>query len=378
MGEKKGSYSQEMTKLWTIQLYLEFENICFQYRLSLKKPVIQVIEMKSRWGCWDPNIRTISLAKNLIESVSWDAVIEVLKHEMAHMIVNELEGIDDHNHGDEFKKAARLIGTTSWAQASEADLENRIPHAEESLSVTDQKLLRRVEKLLALAESSNEHEALLAMRRVRELYSRYNLDRLMSAKEDQNFAYKIINHGKKRVPQHQAMIASILTGHFFVEAIFSTQYDPIKDDHFKVLEIIGLKHNVKMAEYVYEFLIRNLSVLWTRYKDRFQGRTAKNSFLLGVLQGFDRKLYDASTMRSPSGSTWQLNRLEDIDKSLSVVADKEREGFLKYRHPRVVSRRLNSKVRNAQSFREGHKEGGQLVLKKAIEKGHQGQVLKLL
>ena len=55
---------------------------------------------------------------------------------------------------------------------------NIAPVKHRVLSQEDEKLLRRAEKLLALAESDNENEALVAMERVQELYTKHNLKKI--------------------------------------------------------------------------------------------------------------------------------------------------------------------------------------------------------
>ena len=169
--------NHESLRVWSAQLYADFDDICYQHRLKLRKPVIRILDLKGSWGSWDPNTRAITISRNLIESYSWDAVLEVLKHEIAHMIVNEQMDIPDHTHGDHFKQACHQIGIAGWAQASESDMASRVP-GETSRSEDQNRLIKKAEKLLALAQSSNENEALLAMQKVRELYSRYNLDRI--------------------------------------------------------------------------------------------------------------------------------------------------------------------------------------------------------
>ena len=364
--------------LWTRQLYEEFEDINYDYKLYLTKPVIRVEDLSSRWGSWNATTRTICIARQLIENIGWQATIEVLKHEMAHMIVCEKMGLLDHNHGAEFKEACRTLGISSWAQASEADLMTSTPGQEAKLSSDDEKLLRRVEKLLALCGSSNEHEALIAMKKVRELYSKYNIDRLRSPSEISDFGYKIINHQKKRIPQHQSVIAGILMEHFFVEVVFSDEYDPESHQTYKTMEILGQKHNVNMAEYVYHFLLRSIETLWLSFKKQGKkGVVAKRSYYLGVLEGFSQKLRKEATMRTEKGVSWQLDDSSSEVKSLVALCDKELKSYLAYRFPRLCKRRSGASKRDMDSYAAGKKEGQDLVLRKGVTSGHSGEILRL-
>ena len=304
----------EQIRVWTSQLYTEFDQICYQYRLRLRKPVIRVLEMNGKWGLWDINTRTISISRQLIQLGQWDATIEVLKHEIAHMIVHEEMGLNDPTHGDPFKAACKKLGIASWASASDADLMERQPGGRPPSDPSESKLLRRAQKLLALAGSSNEHEAFLAMERVRELYSRHNLERLRTQGEFDDFTYVLINHKKKKAPQHQALIASILNSHFFVETVFGELYDAQLNERHRTLEIVGTSQNVQMAEYVYHFLHASVESLWQSYK-KSEGvhGCLKRTFYLGVLQGFDEKLAKQSDYTSPSGQHWKAGS-EPLDR----------------------------------------------------------------
>ncbi len=362
-------YLRLTKRTWTLQLYKEFSAICFHYRLKLDKPVIKIAVLTSRWGSWDPLTRTITIAHKLIETCSWDSTIEILKHEIAHMIVNEIFHEPDHTHGVHFHRACEILGISSWASASESDLmSNREPgQSFRTLSTDDEKLLKRVEKLLALASSSNEHEALLAMQRVRELYAKYNIKRLQEQQGFQPNEYNIVivNHKKKIVPQHQSMIASILTRHFFVEVVFSSLYDQHKDCDHKTLEILGTNQNVKMAEYVYYFLWNNLESHWLSFQKKTgKPGKAKKSYFLGLLAGFDEKLAKRSEHTTPAGTTWALTLNQN--RSLINAGDKHLAKWLSQRHPRLENRKWNSSMTDTGSYIEGHKDGQKLTLSRGI------------
>ena len=74
------------------------------------------------------------------------------------------------------------MGLPEWATAAAGSLPDEIPNwRNSSLTDEEKRLLEKTSKLLALAQSDNEHEAQLAMQRVRELYAKYNLDQVEEA-----------------------------------------------------------------------------------------------------------------------------------------------------------------------------------------------------
>ena len=92
--ESHGAH-QDILRAWTDRLYDEYDDVLFQFNQYLRKPVIRIELLASDWGHWNPQTRAITLARRLIQDHSWDVVIEVLKHEMAHQLADEcLRGVE--------------------------------------------------------------------------------------------------------------------------------------------------------------------------------------------------------------------------------------------------------------------------------------------
>ncbi len=359
----------ELIRLWSQRLYRDYDHICFTFRLELQRPVIRVESLEGRWGLWDPEIRTISLSETLIRNFAWDTVIEILKHEMAHQIVFDLFG-SDQAHGPLFHRAAEMLGMSAWACRAETDLAAYAPQSVEGASSTEEeRLLRRVEKLLALAASSNEHEAFAAMTKVRELQSKYQIDYLR-AKLPPNHLCFTIALKRKRVERYQSVIASLLTDHFFVEVIHSHLFDAADCCDYKTLELLGLPQNVKMAEYVFHFLSNQLPLLWSQFRDKGRpGRVSKTSYFLGVLKGFGEKL-EQQTQQA-------LSTISD-ERSVSLLAlgDQQLEAFVKYRFPRLQNISRGKRYHDPSAYEAGRRAGTTLKLHRGLsESRHSGRLL---
>jgi len=356
----------DRTKTWTLQLYEDYLQILYAYKIKLKKPVIEVRPLGNRWGQWDPETRTLSFSDRLIENHSWDVVLEILKHEMAHQYVTDVFSSDE-SHGPLFKQACDKLGIASWARRAESELETLQVLGDTQKSDEENRLLSRVEKLLALATSQNEHEALLAMQKVQELYAKYNLDRIENKKSSQ-YLSAIIFTQKKRLERYQYVICSILNEHFFVEVIHASLYDAKKTTEFKVIELLGTRENVQMAEYVYHFLMNQTDILWNIYrKERPKNPRARRSFCLGVVSGFRDKL--------------DKHRDQNVftKSSVALVAqqDKELEGFVRTRYPRLVKIHHGARIHEATHYNAGKSRGASLVLHKGVSKTTKGTALLL-
>ena len=64
------------------------------YRERLARPMFSLGDLKDRWGHFSSEKREICLSRDLVLNHSWDAVQEVLKHEIAHQLAQELLGAD--------------------------------------------------------------------------------------------------------------------------------------------------------------------------------------------------------------------------------------------------------------------------------------------
>lgn len=359
-----------LEQAWLKQLYSEFDSICFQYRVKLRKPLFEVREMGAQWGQWDPLTRTISINKNLILSHDWQHVLGVLKHEIAHQFVTEIMS-GDHGHGVDFQRACDAIGVPDEYRGAGLDLGEPLRTWQETSTVPeeDAAILRKVEKLLAMAESTNENEAFLAMARVQELFHKYNIDRLMNRKKSR-YVSLIINHKKQKVDRLQRMIASILTGYYFVDVVFSDLYDAQQNQTHKTMEILGSEQNVLMAEYVYGFLRQQSESLWTSYRNvrSLKGSAPKMSFQSGVIAGFRKKLEKLEDDRAQQRTISVDANPETTAANTNALVKFNDPGlrkFVKSRFPRLTSVRSGGRVLG-EHYDKGKVQGEKIVIHRGI------------
>jgi hypothetical protein len=358
------SINRQKIRLWTHRLIEEYRHIQFTYNLKTKIPVIQIDNTSVRWGSWDSVTRTLSISQRLIETYPWETVLEIFKHEIAHQLITD-EGQEQTIHGPAFKAACERLGVAPWAcRAETKEIPTEAPLRTGEVSSEEKRLLERAEKLLSLATSDNEHEALLAMQKVQELYAKYNLKRIQEKKEA-HWGYLLLKLKKKRVERYQSVIASLLNEHFFVEVIHTSLYDSESCSDFKVLELLGTRENVLMAEYVFHFLENQLSGLWKAYRpSQSLGIASRNSFYLGVLEGFREKLN-------------KFDFQSDTSVSLIVRQDEGLRKLVKGRYPKLNRLSGSRRLHDGQAYAAGKKEGHSLVIRKGISKSD-GYLRKLL
>ncbi|MBN21436.1 MAG: hypothetical protein CL678_09140 [Bdellovibrionaceae bacterium] len=352
-------------RAWTIQLYSEFDDLCYQYRLKdFKKPTIEIAQLSSIWGDYDSSTKMIRLSERLFNDYPWHWVMEVFKHELAHHYSETVFKKSD-GHGPYFQKACEKLGVYSLFRRAQIDLENKpLPEwRSESKREEENALYNKIEKLLSLAQSSNEHESALAMKKVREIYQKYHIKKIeKQIKSD--YVFSVIHFKTKRFERHIKMIASIVQNYFFVEVIYSHQYDPKTQNSYKTIELLGTRENVLMSEYVFHFLRKTLDSLWRGQKKT--GVIAKRSFFEGVLVGFEEKL----KLQNKELETNHLNQSLIVLKNDPILTE-----FTKERFPRVSYQFSSTRRRfDVQSYESGHNKGKNLSIYRPIDKKDSSEI----
>lgn len=347
----------------------EYDRVVWAHRAPMKRPLILLVDSEKFWGRWNSFSRTIEISRNLVRNHSWFQVTAILKHEMAHQYVDEVmgQGHGPSPHGELFQLACRKLGVPDEYSGASINLQSEnldrrtLAHDEKS-----ERLLERVRKLLSLATSSNEHEAALAMNRVREIYAKYNLE----AASKPGFHHSVISIGSRRVELFEKKIANLLVAHFFVEVIIGSEFDVQTGNTNRTLELIGKRENVLMAEYVYHFL-KDQSIRLVNLHPATD-RRARRSYRLGILDGFQEKLREAE--RPPAA-----NESNPVHGAL-VVFKKDRElgHYIKTVFPRLRSSRSSGSPIDMASYSAGTEDGGRITLNKPIhsKQGNLGRLLR--
>lgn len=358
--------SEMFTKV-QIQLYKEHDYICYLYRLKLKSPIIVLEDLSSEWGSWNPTFKVIRLSKNLIKDYPWDVVIQVLKHEIAHQIVTELYHADDQ-HGELFQQACELLAIKPRFRKAVLKLQDLTSAQEYSNFTTeDQVMLRKVEKLLSLAQSGNEHEAQLAMEKVQEIYQKFNISNL-TQKNPKDFQSIIIYFKKKNIPSTYQGICALIQNHFFVNIIFGDTYDYLNNEIYKQIEIIGRTSNVKMAEYVFYFLKDQIEKLWFDYQRKNKVPVKfKLSYQKGIIEGFETKLsQQKQKLESENAVTIAKNGEINNLPALLNAEVRQLDSFTKSLYPRISCKSTTASTVYSEFYSEGKSAGKQIVLHKPL------------
>jgi hypothetical protein len=153
-----------------------------------------------------------------------------------------------------------------------------------------EKVISKIEKLLALAGSANEHEAKLAATKAAELLTMYNLTMEQVSGERKEYQHRSIFNNIRR-SQENKYITDILIGFFFVELIKSRRYDRFECRFYTKVIMIGTKTNVQIASFVYAYLEKKYIELWQTYRKTHKAKAnQKQSYYMGLTLGLMAQL----------------------------------------------------------------------------------------
>lgn len=348
--------SAELEAKLLARLVAEWEAINYTFfKDVLRKPVFRLSDTRERLGQWNGELRSLEISRSLVLEQPWVEVLEVLKHEVAHQFVGECLRVEETAHGPTFRRVCERLGIDARATGpTEATLADDDPVS---------RTVDRIRKLLALAQSPNQHEAEAAATAARRLMLKLNIEVEAAtgptATERRRYGFRHLGRPSGRILEHDRRLASILGQYFFVRCLWIPVYRPLDGKRGTVLEICGLEANLVMAEHVHAFLSATAERLWGEYS-RTSGRSSnhdRQAFLAGVMRGFDAKLAAQNQQLQEQGLVW--------------VPTAELGGYFRRRHPRIQQVRRGGARRN-DAFSEGQRAGREIVLSKPVESGPSG------
>lgn len=312
---------------------------------ALRPPVLRLTDGLSTLGAWRAGVREMTIQAEFARTASWGRVLEVLKHEMAHQFVDEILRVKGEGpHGRAFRRVCEERSIDGRAVESEGPPEGS--------QTRGRGLLDRVEKLLALAGSDNQHEAEAAMQRAQALMQEHNLD-VFRRTSMRRYGFMQLGVPKGRIYEPARQIALILSGHFFVDSIWVSAFNAATGRRGWVLEVCGTDENLVIAEYVHGFLWDTAERLWRAHKKEHGIRSQRDRrrFHTGVMRGFAEKLGRGRVAAEARGMVW--------------MRDADLLAYLRARHPHIRTVRRSGERAGA-ALEAGRAAGRRVVLSKAI------------
>lgn len=288
-----------------------------QFGGRMRRPLIGV-DPSARLGSFKRSTRELLIGGQLLAEAPWVTVVEVLRHEMAHQFVLEVLGERDETaHGPVFQEVCRQRGIDATAAG--------LPTGGQP---SEDRVLRRIERLLALGGSANEHEARAALAQAQRLMIEHGVEaHRVGARSE--FVVRQYGPVMARTPTWLAIFLGAVNRHFDVAVVRVPAVDVATAKEGSAIEISGRPERVEVVVYVLDAVQRMADRLWREHK-RATGQPGdrnRRSYLEGVAMGF------AETMRA--------EEVRCAETGLVRVGDPELDGFHAVRHPRVTRRRAS-------------------------------------
>lgn len=218
----------------------------------------------------------------------------------------------------------------------------------------DKKLIDKIKKLLALAESSNENEAQLAMLKAQELIVKHKLTMKDIESEEVaiNVEKKITDFTYTSKTKWKCLLAMTIANNFgcYCYTNISREYDERKHDFGKInrISFIGTDEDVNVCLLVFEYALNTIT---TRIKEEQARMKREKLSTAGIATnfgyGFVAGLKEKFTEQLEKNSDWGLvivkaQEVEDLYNSMAFTK----------------GRPLSQKVsRASEAYSKGYKEG---------------------
>ncbi len=240
----------------------------FEYQNMLYPFHICIFTSSEKLGYCIPELFEIGLHSALM-SEDKEVLLNTIRHEIAHLLTF-LEHGTVQPHGMEFQTLCKKYGWDTHVASATYTLEK---HA------VQEKAHTKIQKLLALSKSSNQNEALSALKKAQALMERTTG---YESKSEEAWVSRRVLHAK-RISQKLHTICIILRS-FHVIPTFHAYSGGV------YLDLFGESHVLDDAEHIAHYLNVHLEHIWNAHTT-LSGSKQKKSFFVGIAEGFSAQLH---------------------------------------------------------------------------------------
>jgi hypothetical protein len=247
---------------------------------------------------------------------------------------------------------------------------------EEALTDDERRFLQKINRLLALGQSTNEHEAALAIERAEELMRQRNIkagafsrglapDDLVEV-----FDRLTLYLGTSRLSTIVTKLVGILSRFYSVKVILLRVPQKLSSEDERAIMLLGRRESLLVAEHVFDYLHDQVERLWQSVQKAGKLKHAdKLSYQLGLLNGFSRKMAEREAERiAKKKSPAEANQPEAQadDEQIIHLHQEELNDYQAQVFPRLTTLGVRRTNLRTGAFKEGIAEGSALDVKSAI------------
>lgn len=237
-------------------------------------------------------------------------------------------------------------------------------------------IIEKIQKLLALANSSNENEAKIASQKAQALLIKYNI----SLSEVEMINQEYINKttaSQAFVKPHQKYIHSILNSYFFVSIVSSRIYSGHTIDgrrKFKYdIKFGGTKENIEIATYVNNFLENCFISSWNAYKkENGLSEKHRNTYMLGLYRGIVENLEKSKEQAKNEYAKQQVQSQNQTDayalalKNFDLITSCNEITKKAFPDTNIKTKTANIGVSDKDHLDNGYDDGKKVAIRKGL------------
>jgi hypothetical protein len=177
---------------------------------------VVIFDNRRLLGYFDPDFYEMGFHESLMHG-NRRQLHQVIRHELAHYITFINNGPAVLPHGAEFRAFCQQMGWGEEVYGATLCLETAL---NATIQQEESTILRKVQKLMALATSSNKNEAEQAMIKSQQLLLKHNIDaNAIDGEDEEKVILKRIM--KQKVMNTKMRSIALILQTFFVSAVFS-------------------------------------------------------------------------------------------------------------------------------------------------------------
>lgn len=366
-------YEQDISDAWISKLFTTYgeisNEVSCQCQKNLTEPNFKINpNLNYRWAEWDKTTRTITFSLNLLKQFEWEAVKHVMKHEVAHQIVDEIFVIEHLPHGAAWQKACTILNidpnvTESATMLSKYKSSNTSP------------MIEKIHKLLLHGNDCHisQEESQLFLNKAQELMIKHNIS-MLNVQGIQSDAFYVFRPVGPLVDGHKSWLGNFAS---FITSFYNVQSIWLSCNGKKRIEFFGTPDNLDVAEYVFHALLTQAEYLWQEYKtnhqDKFKNdpdyrskmgntyngnsrRISKKAYMQGLINGYRSKLTREKTIIFDS--------ISPSDKAIISTGDKMLRDAFEHKYHPCKHYQASS---NGNGYSDGHIAGSKLTLAQGVK-----------
>jgi hypothetical protein len=359
--------SNEELKVFTNTLLREVSNdVCFV------NDVYWLDKLPNNWaGSYRSSGKVIKLARcffqNLPEAEQQREIRAVLYHELAHHLQYWMEPYCEVPHGKAFRHAMHWINSKL-----REDIVQPYHHLRKTIAGREaDSIKRKALSLLALTESSNEHEAAVAAAKYSQLCARYDFELDTESAALAESLPEVVEEcffvSKQAAQWMRDLFATVVYVH--AGSLFWRTSQATACQWFCVARTTKVAQIYELATYLTEAVERTVAKHRSESRHRALGRSYWNAFRQGVVSTVRKSLLDDLKRRHsdgiPAGETAHIPGLV-----IRSAFDKEREEVQSFMDAKVgkVRTAKSNRSRDGYAMLDGMRAGDAISIARQVER----------